>query len=241
MMSPIKTTRADLHCHSTASEFSKLGIQRSLGLPECATPPEEVYELAKRRGMDLVTITDHDTIDGCLQIADRPDVFISEELTCWFPGSRRRSTCSASGSPPTTTSGSRPTTRTSSGAPSTSTRTASPARWPIPSTRSRPRSRRRTAAGWRASSRSGRRATARGRVSSTCPRPSTSRRTVEPAPAARTITPAWTSGGRSPRRPPLTRRNSFCATSARAAPRRTATREARPSGRTRRWRSAPAR
>ena len=66
--------------------FSKLGIQRALGLPECATPPEEVYELAKRRGMDFVTITDHDTIDGCLEIADRPDVFISEELTTWFRG-----------------------------------------------------------------------------------------------------------------------------------------------------------
>ena len=57
-------TRADLHCHSTASAVSKLGVQRALGLPECATPPEEVYELAKRRGMDFVTITDHDTIDG---------------------------------------------------------------------------------------------------------------------------------------------------------------------------------
>jgi predicted metal-dependent phosphoesterase TrpH len=85
-MNPIATTRVDLHCHSTASEISKLGIQRSLGLPECATPPEEVYELAKRRGMDFVTITDHDTIDGCLEIADRDDVFISEELTVWFRG-----------------------------------------------------------------------------------------------------------------------------------------------------------
>jgi glycosyltransferase involved in cell wall biosynthesis/predicted metal-dependent phosphoesterase TrpH len=85
-MNPIATSRVDLHCHSTASEISKLGIQRSLGLPECATPPEEVYELAKRRGMDFVTITDHDTIDGCLEIADRGDVFISEELTAWFRG-----------------------------------------------------------------------------------------------------------------------------------------------------------
>ena len=77
-------TRADMHCHSTASELAKLGIQRSVGLPECATPPEEVYELAKSRGMDFVTITDHDTIAGCLELADRPDVFISEELTTWF-------------------------------------------------------------------------------------------------------------------------------------------------------------
>jgi glycosyltransferase involved in cell wall biosynthesis/predicted metal-dependent phosphoesterase TrpH len=80
------TTRVDLHVHSTASQVSRLGVQRALGLPECATAPEEVYELAKRRGMDFVTITDHDTIDGALEIADRPDVFVSEELTVGFAG-----------------------------------------------------------------------------------------------------------------------------------------------------------
>src|ERR1700754_791430 len=80
------TSRVDMHCHSTASQLSRLGVQRSLGLPECATPPEEVYELAKRRGMDFVTITDHDTIEGALAIAHLPDTFISEELTVWFAG-----------------------------------------------------------------------------------------------------------------------------------------------------------
>jgi glycosyltransferase involved in cell wall biosynthesis/predicted metal-dependent phosphoesterase TrpH len=80
------TSRVDLHCHSTASHLSRLGVQRSLGLPECATPPQEVYELAKRRGMDFVTITDHDTIDGCMELADRPDCFVSEELTARFAG-----------------------------------------------------------------------------------------------------------------------------------------------------------
>src|SRR5215472_11864302 len=79
--------RVDMHCHSSASELSRLGVQRAAGLPECATPPEEVYALAKRHGMDYVTITDHDTIAGVLEIADRPDVFISEELTAHFRGS----------------------------------------------------------------------------------------------------------------------------------------------------------
>src|SRR5687767_1940582 len=78
--------RVDLHCHSSASQESRLGVQRALGLPECATPPEAVYALAKRRGMDFVTITDHDTIEGVLEIADRPDVFVSEELTARFRG-----------------------------------------------------------------------------------------------------------------------------------------------------------
>jgi predicted metal-dependent phosphoesterase TrpH len=40
--------------------------------------------------MDLVTITDHDSIDGCLEFLDRhpdaADFFISEEIECWFPG-----------------------------------------------------------------------------------------------------------------------------------------------------------
>ena len=58
------TSRADLHCRSSAS-----------------TPPREVYALAKGRGMDFVTIADRDSIDGVLEIADRPDVFMSVELT----------------------------------------------------------------------------------------------------------------------------------------------------------------
>ena len=80
------TSRVDMHCHSSASSLSRLGVQRSLGLPECATEPAEVYELAKRRGMDFVTITDHDTIAGALALTDRDDFFISEELTARFAG-----------------------------------------------------------------------------------------------------------------------------------------------------------
>jgi hypothetical protein len=74
-------TRAGLHCHSAGSRVPALGVQRAVGLPECATPPQEVYALAKRRGMDFVTITDHGTIAGVLSIADREDVFVSVELT----------------------------------------------------------------------------------------------------------------------------------------------------------------
>ncbi|MCW3000122.1 MAG: glycosyltransferase [Solirubrobacterales bacterium] len=85
-MTPPSTSRVDLHCHSTASVLSRLGVQTSLGLPECATPPEDVFELAIRRGMDFVTLTDHDTIDGALAIADDPRVFVSEELSVAFKG-----------------------------------------------------------------------------------------------------------------------------------------------------------
>ncbi|MBV9421938.1 MAG: glycosyltransferase [Solirubrobacterales bacterium] len=80
------TSRADMHVHSCASELSKLGVQRSLHIPECTTDPLEVYEVAKRRGMDFVTLTDHDTITGALALDDLDDTFISEELTAWFKG-----------------------------------------------------------------------------------------------------------------------------------------------------------
>jgi glycosyltransferase involved in cell wall biosynthesis len=37
------------------------------------------------RGFGLVTFTDHDTIAGCLEIADQPGAFLSEEVTVLFP------------------------------------------------------------------------------------------------------------------------------------------------------------
>lgn len=35
--------------------------------------------------MNYVTITDHDTINGALEIAHLPQVFISEEISAFFP------------------------------------------------------------------------------------------------------------------------------------------------------------
>ena len=82
-------SRVDMHCHSVASRSTKPEVRKAVFFGECATEPEALYELAKRRGMDFVTITDHDTIDGALRLADRPDFFISEELTARFAGEPR--------------------------------------------------------------------------------------------------------------------------------------------------------
>jgi predicted metal-dependent phosphoesterase TrpH len=38
--------------------------------------------------MDLVTLTDHDTIEGALLLRGRLDTFVSEEVTCRLPGGR---------------------------------------------------------------------------------------------------------------------------------------------------------
>jgi predicted metal-dependent phosphoesterase TrpH len=80
--------RADLHVHSYHSGYA--GHMRFLRARDCYSEPEAVYRTAKARGMDLVTITDHDSIDGCLEFLDRhpdaPDFFVSEEIECLFPG-----------------------------------------------------------------------------------------------------------------------------------------------------------
>jgi predicted metal-dependent phosphoesterase TrpH len=52
---------------------------------ECYSDPEAVYETLKRRGMDLVTVTDHDSIDAAEQLRRYPDFFLSEEVTCITP------------------------------------------------------------------------------------------------------------------------------------------------------------
>lgn len=56
---------------------------------ECYSDPFEVYERAMARGMDLVTLTDHDTIDGALRLAHLPNTFVSEEVTVVLSGARR--------------------------------------------------------------------------------------------------------------------------------------------------------
>ncbi|NUQ81990.1 MAG: glycosyltransferase [Bacteroidetes bacterium] len=77
--------KADLHIHSKYSDQPSEWLLRQIGAPESYTEPDFLYRTAKRRGMDFVTITDHDTINGVLDIAHHPDVFISVEVTTWFP------------------------------------------------------------------------------------------------------------------------------------------------------------
>lgn len=80
-----KPTRIDLHCHSIASSLTAEAVLNAIHCPECYSDPLEVYAQAKRRGMNLVAVTDHDTIDGATAIGHLSDVIIGEELTCWFP------------------------------------------------------------------------------------------------------------------------------------------------------------
>jgi len=77
--------KIDLHVHSKFSRRPSEWILKKLGCPESFTDPVHLYNVAKKRGMSLVTITDHNTIDGCLELAHFPDTFASEEVTTYFP------------------------------------------------------------------------------------------------------------------------------------------------------------
>jgi predicted metal-dependent phosphoesterase TrpH len=83
--------KVDLHCHSRFSVFKYF---RKANTRDCYSPPEDVYRLAKERGMSFVTLTDHDSIDGALYLLnkfpDLTDFFISEEVETYFPETGQR-------------------------------------------------------------------------------------------------------------------------------------------------------
>ncbi len=80
--------RCDLHVHSSYSGRADLPVLEHVG-NECYSDPLAVYERAVTRGMDLVTLTDHDSIDGALRLTHLANTFISEEVSVVLPGGRR--------------------------------------------------------------------------------------------------------------------------------------------------------
>jgi glycosyltransferase involved in cell wall biosynthesis len=78
-------SKCDLHIHSRYSARSEEWLFRRLDFPDSYTDPRELYGDLLKLGMDYVTITDHDTIEGCLQISNLPHTFVSEQVTTYFP------------------------------------------------------------------------------------------------------------------------------------------------------------
>ena len=80
-------TRMDMHCHSNASDAPAIAALGLIDAPECYSTPEMVYDQARARGMDLVTITDHDTIKGGIQLVERgfQDFVLGQEVSVFFP------------------------------------------------------------------------------------------------------------------------------------------------------------
>lgn len=78
-------SRTDLHVHSKYSDRPSEWFLRRIGAPECFIEAETLYQEMRNRGMDFVTISDHNCIDGALEIAHLPGTFISNEVTTYFP------------------------------------------------------------------------------------------------------------------------------------------------------------
>ncbi len=87
----VPLTRVDLHVHTRASSRGATGWLEALGIAESYSEPERVYEVARARGMDLVAVTDHDTVEGALELVERgyPGVIVGEEITTRMPGDGR--------------------------------------------------------------------------------------------------------------------------------------------------------
>ena len=81
----VSNVRVDLHVHSKYSTRPSQWILQKLNCPESFTEPLKIYERARARSMNMVTITDHNTINGSLEIAHLDNAFVSEEITTYFP------------------------------------------------------------------------------------------------------------------------------------------------------------
>jgi len=77
--------RVDMHVHSHHSCGASNWFLRYLKVPESICDPLTIYRTARKRGMTYVTITDHDTLAGCDEIAHLPDTFPSATTSAEFP------------------------------------------------------------------------------------------------------------------------------------------------------------
>jgi len=80
----VDIVKCDMHVHSY---FSGACTTPVLGkfCRESYSDPEDVYGVLQQRDMDLFTLTDHDSIDGCEKLRHHSNFFLSEELTCRMP------------------------------------------------------------------------------------------------------------------------------------------------------------
>jgi predicted metal-dependent phosphoesterase TrpH len=80
--------RCDLHVHTRHSGMCTVPLLDRV-CRESYNDPGSVYETLKHRGMDLVTITDHDSISAVESLCKYPDFFLSEEVSAVSPSGTR--------------------------------------------------------------------------------------------------------------------------------------------------------
>jgi len=79
--------QVDLHVHSKYSNHPSEWFLQRLGASESYTEPEAIYKLARKRGMDFVTVTDHNRIKASLELVKKhpQHCFSGVEATAYFP------------------------------------------------------------------------------------------------------------------------------------------------------------
>lgn len=88
MVKTVPLKKMDMHVHTRFStEEFDLGVMKII--INMAGDPVSMYKKAKNLGMDFITFTDHNTIDGCLYLLEKmpcvDDFVISEEITTFDP------------------------------------------------------------------------------------------------------------------------------------------------------------
>lgn len=80
--------RADLHTHTQFSRFASDKLLQALKLYESYTEPQHILQQGQRRGQTFFTITDHNQIEGVMQLISLAprQTFTGVESTVYFPG-----------------------------------------------------------------------------------------------------------------------------------------------------------
>ena len=83
--------RIDLHIHTRFSEWKHL---RAIHPRDSYNEPLQVFTRCKAAGMDIVAFTDHDTIEGALDLLSarpelEPEILIGEEVEARFPDTQQ--------------------------------------------------------------------------------------------------------------------------------------------------------
>src|ERR1700693_2627587 len=73
-----------MHVHSYFSGLCTTAFVRRF-CRESYSNPDEVFARLRQRGMNLFTLTDHDSIEGAEKLRHHSNFFLSEELTCRMP------------------------------------------------------------------------------------------------------------------------------------------------------------
>lgn len=76
--------RCDLHVHTTHSGACSVPLLSRVCL-ESYNEPLALYARLKQRGMNLITVTDHDSVGAAEELRQYPEFFLSEEVTCTMP------------------------------------------------------------------------------------------------------------------------------------------------------------